>query len=90
MAPAPGFEPGTAAVRSGACKMIRYTLRADGGAIGSIARVQASGLHHLGKMVGHPGYAPGFSRSQAERISIFLVPEDKWRSRRVLPPLSLA
>ena len=28
LAPAPGVEPGTAAVRSGACKMIRYTLRA--------------------------------------------------------------
>jgi hypothetical protein len=28
MVPAPGFEPGTAAVRSGACKMFRYTLRA--------------------------------------------------------------
>ena len=51
MAPAPGFEPGTAAVRSSACKMIRYTLRAC-----------------FGKMVGHPGYAPGVSRSQAERI----------------------
>ena len=59
MAPAPGFEPGTAAVRSGACKMIRYTLRAC-----------------IGKMVGHPGYAPGVSRSQAERISIFLVPDE--------------
>ena len=71
LVPAPGFEPGTAAVRSGACKMIRYTLRAG-----------------FGKMVGHPGYAPGVSRSQAERISIFLVPDEKWRSRRVLPPLS--
>ena len=68
--------------------MIRYTLRAECRAVGSIAGVQASGLHHFGKMVGHPGYAPGFSRSQAERISIFLVPDEKWRSRRVMLPLS--
>lgn len=71
--------------------MIRYTLRAM-----------------FVKLVGHPGYAPGVSRSQAERISIFLVPVNvgqacslpahrlqvcatlNWRSRRVLPPLSLA
>lgn len=31
LAPAPGFEPGTAAVKSGACKMIHYTLRAESG-----------------------------------------------------------
>ena len=31
------------------------------------------------KMVGHPGYAPGVSPSQAARISIFLVPEYKCR-----------
>ena len=28
-------------------------------------------------MVGHPGYAPGISPSQAARITIFLVPEVK-------------
>ena len=28
-------------------------------------------------VVGHPGNAPGFSPSQAARISIFLVPENK-------------
>ncbi len=31
-------------------------------------------------MVGHPGYAPGVSPSQAARIAIFLVP-DKWFPR---------
>jgi len=30
----------------------------------------------LVKLVGHPGYAPGVSRSQAERIPIFLVPDE--------------
>ena len=27
-------------------------------------------------MVGHPGYAPGISPSQAARIAIFLVPDE--------------
>jgi hypothetical protein len=53
--------------------------------------MQNDPLHLAGwfwEMVGHPGYAPGVSRSQAERISIFLVPDEKWRSRRVMLPLS--
>ena len=39
-------------------------------------------------MVGHPGYAPGVSRSQAERIAIFLVPEGMWGKPAACPTLS--
>ena len=49
----------------------------------------------LCQMVGHPGYAPGISPSQAARIAIFLVPGHKcghdcvgmkWRPVRELLP----